>query len=248
MFRLPSPARPPSRCRSAPLVAPGFAPRLRFGEPADGGELNDEEAAVVARSPYAHASSRPPEFTRLQIRDRALRLCRLGDDFSEAVDDDIEFFAILDGSRSGHFRAGVYRHVGIASALQPRLGLGFAFPHLRRTSGSRSALIRRWSARLPECQGSGSEKEHNQARCDPFSHLSSSIRLSSVFGPQRAVVVHDRVDLGIAEDLAEGRHRTHLARLDAVADEVVAPLRVHEPFPATRPPSEWQKPQVVANK
>ena len=29
------------------------------------------------------------------------------------------------------FRAGVYRHVGIASALQPRLGLGFAFRHLR---------------------------------------------------------------------------------------------------------------------
>src|SRR6266849_11202544 len=91
-----------------------------------------------------------PEFTRVEILDRALRLRRLGDDLSKAVDDDIEFFAILDGLRRGHFRAGVYRHVGIASALQPRLGLGFAFRHLRRTSGSRGALIRRWSARLPE--------------------------------------------------------------------------------------------------
>src|SRR5690349_2844436 len=45
---------------------------------------------------------------------------------------------------------------------------------------------------------------------------------------QATDVAEDLVDLLIAECCAEGRHRTWLAVLDAVADEVVISLAIHE--------------------
>src|SRR5260221_3983023 len=63
-------------------------------------------------------------------------------------------------------------------------------------------------------------------------------RSSPLIGFQLADIFDDRLDLRVVEDLAEGRHGAALAGLDALAEIVVAALRVHQLRPlAGRPPA-----------
>src|SRR6266851_537982 len=64
------------------------------------------------------------------------------------------------------------------------------------------------------------------------------ITISPLIGFQLADIFDDRVDLRVVEDFAEGRHGAALAGLDALAEVVVAALRMHQLRPlAGHPPA-----------
>src|SRR5207248_10107930 len=65
----------------------------------------------------------------------------------------------------------------------------------------------------------------------------SGLAQPSLIRLQRSDVFDDCVDLRIAEDFAESRHRAFLAELDALAEEIIVVRRIHELRPLAGAPA-----------